>query len=86
MIGTAVYVPVPTGQGYCVSCRGNVAIDTRGRCHCGELAIWPEGRPRPAIVTEELLKLRDGDRVGGPSVRKSRRQLLNLRQRRSLAQ
>jgi hypothetical protein len=76
------YVPLPTGIGFCTACAANVRIDDLGRCSCGELCIWPEGRPRPAIETETLLKVLEAGRVDPSSRQGVHRQPLNRRQRR----
>jgi hypothetical protein len=58
------HIPLPTDIGYCTDCRANVPLNSRGRCGCGLLAIWPEGQPRPDIVTDTLLLVRKADGAG----------------------
>lgn len=82
----APYVPLPEGEIFCTSCRANVAPDGRGRCPVdGVLGIWPEGRPRPRIRTETLLKVLEGGRMDPDSLQGVHCQTLNPRQLRGSA-
>lgn len=74
-------VPIPVDLGYCTACRRDVALDARGRCPAdGVLAIWPEGRPRPAFDTEATLKLNEATRLNPDSQQGRRAQPKNRRQ------
>jgi len=79
-----VHVPLPVGEGYCLACRQNVPIDERGRCSCGEVCIHPEGRPRPEMVTETLVRLQEASRVNTWSGRGVHRTPRNVRQLRAV--
>jgi hypothetical protein len=72
------YVPLPTDLIFCTASRANVDPDARGRCACGLLGIYPEGRPRPSIRTETLTRLHEEGPTHG-----TRRQPMNLRQLRA---
>lgn len=77
------HVPLPVGEGFCLSCRRNVPINDRGRCSCGELCIYPEGEPRPDIVTPTLVLLQEASRQDRHSRQGVHRQPKNLRQLRA---
>lgn len=74
------HVPLPDGVGWCTACLANVPINARGRCSCGLLAVWPEGRPRPEIVTAHLLKLNEAVRLDPTSKQGMHHQPRNVRQ------
>lgn len=78
------HVPLPTDSIFCTTCRANVRPDRRGRCPAdGVLGIYPEGRPRPEMVTETLVRLQEIARVGQSSGRGVHRVPRNVRQLRA---
>lgn len=77
------YVPLPTNLIYCTSCGVNVEPDAQGRCSCGLLGIYPEGEPRPDIVTDTLIRLQEASRQDRASRQGVHRQPKNVRQLRA---
>jgi hypothetical protein len=78
------YVPLPTDLVFCTSCRANVVPDAQGRCPAdGVLGIYPQGEPRPDIVTPTLVLLQEASRQDRHSRQGVHRQPKNLRQLRA---